>query len=359
MAIRLTIAGENSAGDAHVRTFVQDRIVIGRSRSSDICLPDMAVSTRHAEIRLNGTDYVLTDLESLNGSRVNDKPVLSFQKRSLHDGDVIQIADFAIRVSLGVGPGPDEPRDVSVRQAREMLARLSSRAGVLSDMLSLTVTAGPCRGAHVTLAPGARATVGRGSECGLVLEDRDMSRVHAELLVEKDCVKLKDLGSKNGIVREGARVSDVTLSYGESCTLGKSTLTLDHPADAMLGAIFEAPEEETSSFSPPTAASVDAAASLRDHRADASENTRPMPAAEPAETSGRTPSEAPTETQTPVALGPADPLVGESVPPQHGGASMAAARTSTSERDGSDVGLIIIGILLLLAATAGLAYLFH
>ncbi len=357
MAIRLIILDNENPDGGHVRTFVQDRIVIGRSRSSDICLPDMSVSTRHAEIRLAGTEYVLTDLESMNGSCVNDKAVLSFQRRALHSGDVIQIADFSIRVELGVGPGPDEPRDVSVRQAREMLARLSDRRGVLSDMLTLTVTAGPCRGVRIALEAGARAVVGRGSESHLVLDDRDVSRAHAELVAEKDCVKVIDLGSKNGILVDGARVERATLTFGRSCTLGKSTLMLDHPADAMLGAIFEAPEEETSSFSPMARSSAVVNTS--------SDPDDDLPLAEQTQSAARRgTSENPPNVESPssppkVSPGPTDPLVGEEEPPPSWHTAEQSRLAVKKDAEGSDMGLIIIGIILLLAATAGLAYLFH
>ena len=56
MAVQLTITEDQAPKRPFERTFLQDRIVIGRARSSDVCLPDMAVSTRHAEIRVSGND---------------------------------------------------------------------------------------------------------------------------------------------------------------------------------------------------------------------------------------------------------------------------------------------------------------
>lgn len=360
MAVRLTIFEDGDASSGYERTFLQDRIVIGRSRSSDICLPDMAVSTRHAEIRLNGTEYVLMDLESLNGSFVNDKPVQSFQKRSLRSGDLIQIAGFSLRLALGVGPGPDEPRDVSVRQAREMLARLSIRSGRVSELLCLAVTAGPCRGDRLTLHPGARAVLGRGSDSTLVLEDRDVSRAHVEIVAGDGFVTVQDLGSKNGIVYEGVRVESLKVSYGESFTIGKSTLLLEHPAESTLGAIFEAPEEETSSF-----AYVQRAPSMPLTRLDRNavlgtgileKIHPPAPGERGAATDDLETAEA---SAAQVSVGPADPLVGETEPPAVWHTAEQVRLEGPKPKEGSDVGLIIIGILLLLAATVGLAYLFH
>ncbi|HEY6275021.1 MAG TPA: DUF1707 and FHA domain-containing protein [Streptosporangiaceae bacterium] len=49
-----------------------DRVfVIGRSPESDLAVPDMTVSWRHAELRCTAGEWVLTDLGSTNGTRVN------------------------------------------------------------------------------------------------------------------------------------------------------------------------------------------------------------------------------------------------------------------------------------------------
>jgi len=44
---------------------------IGRAGYSDLALPDMTVSWRHAELRRVGDDWMLADLGSTNGTRAN------------------------------------------------------------------------------------------------------------------------------------------------------------------------------------------------------------------------------------------------------------------------------------------------
>jgi pSer/pThr/pTyr-binding forkhead associated (FHA) protein len=44
---------------------------IGRSPDSDLSLGDITVSWRHAELRRDGQAWVLVDLGSTNGTRVN------------------------------------------------------------------------------------------------------------------------------------------------------------------------------------------------------------------------------------------------------------------------------------------------
>ena len=349
MAVRLTIIEIGDPSSEYVRTLLQDRIVIGRSRSCDICLPDMAISTRHAEIRLKGTEYVLTDLESLNGSYVNDKPVQPFQSRKLHSGDIIRAAGFTIRVALGVAPGPDEPRDASVRHAREMLSRLSERAGAVTELRTFAVVGGPCRGMRLSLHPSkGRAVIGRGSDSDLVLEDRDVSRSHAEIVLSGGAVTVRDLGSKNGVIFHDARVPSVQLDFGDTVAVGKSTLLLEHPSESLLGSIFEAPEEETSSFSPASTSS----------REDISPETH-FPSAEDPFLEQTHPLEStplpksPSAPESALPVGPEDPLIPETAQ------SEPLQEPASPPQAGTDLGLIIIGVILLAAAVAGLAYLFH
>jgi signal transduction histidine kinase len=61
---------------------------IGRDTGNLIQLHDTEVSRRHAEIRQNGNDWMLVDLNSSNGTFVNSEPV---GERPLKSGDRLQI----------------------------------------------------------------------------------------------------------------------------------------------------------------------------------------------------------------------------------------------------------------------------
>lgn len=50
---------------------VKERVTIGRSRESDVFLPDQWLSRHHAEIRRQGDVYFLQDLGSKNGTLLN------------------------------------------------------------------------------------------------------------------------------------------------------------------------------------------------------------------------------------------------------------------------------------------------
>jgi DNA-binding winged helix-turn-helix (wHTH) protein len=67
-----------------------DEIVLGRDDEADITLPERAVSRRHVRIYKEGDTYYITDLESRNGTWVNDQKLEGVH--ALKDGDVIHMA---------------------------------------------------------------------------------------------------------------------------------------------------------------------------------------------------------------------------------------------------------------------------
>ena len=71
--------------------------VIGRGQDAQFRLPDTGVSRRHLEIRWDGQVALLSDLNSTNGTTVNNAPVQEWQ---LADGDVIRLGHSEIVVRI-------------------------------------------------------------------------------------------------------------------------------------------------------------------------------------------------------------------------------------------------------------------
>ncbi len=72
----------------------EDPVTIGRLPDCEIVLSDPNVSRRHAEIRRRGNDFVVVDLDSTNGTRVNGVGV---RERRLSDGDRITLGATEIQ----------------------------------------------------------------------------------------------------------------------------------------------------------------------------------------------------------------------------------------------------------------------
>src|SRR5688572_27288080 len=75
----------------------QEEFSIGRDPSNAMCLNDTLISRNHAVIRKEHDRFNVVDLNSRNGTFVNNLPVVD---RKLEPGDRIQIGDSLILFAL-------------------------------------------------------------------------------------------------------------------------------------------------------------------------------------------------------------------------------------------------------------------
>lgn len=92
-------------------------ISIGREPENTVQINSDALSRRHAYLFNAGSQWIFCDLDSTNGSWVNNMKVEPGQLRLLRSGDIIQLADFVIRFSEDLQTGSD----ISVRLNRSLV----------------------------------------------------------------------------------------------------------------------------------------------------------------------------------------------------------------------------------------------
>ena len=79
-------------------------ITIGRAPDNDLPVDNLAVSNYHAKVYYEAGRMVIEDLDSLNGTFVND---LRIERATLHDGDNVHIGKHKITVdTCGDAPVP-------------------------------------------------------------------------------------------------------------------------------------------------------------------------------------------------------------------------------------------------------------
>lgn len=78
------------SGDVKGKSFPieRDEVTLGRSSDNSIPLNNATVSSHHASIRREGDTYVLRDLGSTNGTRVNSREI---KETALRPKDLVQI----------------------------------------------------------------------------------------------------------------------------------------------------------------------------------------------------------------------------------------------------------------------------
>jgi hypothetical protein len=123
-------------------------------------------------------------------------------------------------VAAAAGEEDEEPA------AASETALISAREARASDLAREEFTLSWAGGRYVL---DRRAVVlGRSRECDVVLDDRSVSRRHAELVRHGDAFLLRDLDSTNGSAVNGKRIRESAVQPGDDITIGTVALTLEH-----------------------------------------------------------------------------------------------------------------------------------
>ena len=84
----VALNGQHKGEDFRIRV---GKNVIGTAADCEIVLSDKKLSRKHATIRYEGGEFQIADLDSSNGTHVNDEKV---QKHDLIDNDIIKLGDI-------------------------------------------------------------------------------------------------------------------------------------------------------------------------------------------------------------------------------------------------------------------------
>lgn len=250
--IKLTVLTGTEAGKEI--SPASDPIILGRSSTCTVVLHDAATSRRHASIERQGSMYVLTDLQSGNGTFVNSPGIRVNAPYTLQDGDEIIIGKSRVRVGLlihaeeaetaTVHAPPSPVSDSSSATQREVplgagLAQSAQATppapeAVLNAVhqpdvpIVITVVSGPNRG--MVYSPAREVfSIGRAATCDIVLNDSTASRVHATIKREAGRYRLYDENSVNGIYlrTQQNRVYHCDLADGDVIYIGQNQLRVE------------------------------------------------------------------------------------------------------------------------------------
>ncbi|HKC51909.1 MAG TPA: FHA domain-containing protein [Myxococcota bacterium] len=104
------------------------------------------------------------------------------------------------------------------------VSRSERRDGYLaSHSVSLVFASGPLAGSEVALER-PRITIGRAKTSEVLIDDASISHQHAALELGSGGYRIRDLGSTNGVVVNGARLALAELKHGDTVALGQIEL---------------------------------------------------------------------------------------------------------------------------------------
>jgi serine phosphatase RsbU (regulator of sigma subunit)/pSer/pThr/pTyr-binding forkhead associated (FHA) protein len=103
------IAIQTAGGTRERYPLAKTRVTVGRSRDSDIFLPDQWLSRHHAAIEERADGYWVSDLNSKNGTLLNGEPVRDW--RRLRPGDVITLGEHTLTFCAEAAEEEEEDRE--------------------------------------------------------------------------------------------------------------------------------------------------------------------------------------------------------------------------------------------------------
>src|SRR5262249_9561221 len=145
---------------------------------------------------------------------------------------------FRAGVAMQGAHSAERTASLARRMVREVLAELGPGA----DPPRFVLHNGPLAHTRIELRePAMELTLGRGDDVTFALHDADASRRHASVRRDWQGVFVTDLGSKNGVLVNGVRITgEQQLHDGDELLVGSTRLQFDDPAEAYLREIARA-----------------------------------------------------------------------------------------------------------------------
>lgn len=175
----------------------RDSFDLGREPDNDIILSAEIVSRKHARLERRSDAWHYTDLDSKNGTFLNGERIHSLR---VEDGMSLQLGgkrERAVVLTFQLGGEKEMPAQIP--------------AGMETAAESPSPTSGYVPLRPVTPSGTGRQVIGRGKEADIHLDAPVISRRHAVLQSGRAEWSITDLGSKNGTVLNGKRISRTEL----------------------------------------------------------------------------------------------------------------------------------------------------
>jgi Protein of unknown function (DUF3662)/Inner membrane component of T3SS, cytoplasmic domain len=101
------------------------------------------------------------------------------------------------------------------------------RAPAVATPLAELVVREPAAGSRRVRLDGPLVRIGRGGENQVILADPKVSRHHGELRVRRGTLIYRDLGSTNGSLVNGTRITEMAVGLGDRIEVGDTTIVVE------------------------------------------------------------------------------------------------------------------------------------
>ena len=197
---------------------------IGAADDNALVLKQPGIAAHHAALSVGDRGFVLSVIDAGARVHVNARPVR--EKAIVRLGDVISLdtLQFVLKPDRDASIRTELPADSGAGRAAD---EVDTRTRNVPPKVVLRGVSGAYFGKIVPLS--GKLTIGRGSDCNVVLDEPEMSRRHASIENSGDVILLRDLGSANGTFVNGVLVRDAVLYPDDQIAFDHNRFLLEAP----------------------------------------------------------------------------------------------------------------------------------
>jgi pSer/pThr/pTyr-binding forkhead associated (FHA) protein len=240
----VVISGKDKGLQKYITT---KKFIIGR-KGGDLIIADPNVSSSHASIELINGEFHLLDLNSLNGTYVNNKKihnyilanedeiklghsVIKFFSKQIESENTLTSREHAELTrpytdtqQTGLSKVvSEELKTIKTRKSFDQIKRVEELSKISKNKMGLEIINGQDKGKKFAFKKGS-VLIGR-TNADINIKDNNVSRKHA--LIEafgKDQVFIRDLASTNGTYVNGKRIANARLRINDEIKVGSTLL---------------------------------------------------------------------------------------------------------------------------------------
>ncbi|ACE83200.1 FHA domain-containing protein [Cellvibrio japonicus] len=168
---------------------------IGSAPDNQLVIKDEDIDPVHAKVIREDNKFFLKDNNSHSGCFVNGQRIT---QKEIIPGDILRFGSVEIIVL--------DPRSLPDKGHNQAPWRLVSDSSWLA-------------GKQFQVPPDKSLVMGRGNQCDIVIPGTHLSRRHAEICVEGNHLRIRDLGSANGTFLNDVQISNATANNGDRLRL--------------------------------------------------------------------------------------------------------------------------------------------
>lgn len=203
-------------------------LTIGRGQDADITVDNNAISRQHSSLELKGGTYYLTDLYSLNGTKVNGQKIDSAVP--IKKSDLIEIGKFTLKPAEALTDEGETESSSSSMEGMDQTIFVSSRPkkNAVSAQDILRVIEGFATPSTLVLTGLNSVKIGKDASCDMVISGLLVAKTQYFITRNGDGFNLTPGSGWRKVFLNNDKITRETkLKKGDVITVAGTSLQLD------------------------------------------------------------------------------------------------------------------------------------